>query len=119
MLDLVDEAGRTLLHLAAQSGNAETVAFMLGQGANLMALDSEGESALIHAVKHGRTDAAVRILQAALEGTGSGPDMAAMISAAMQHADPSMRAALHNANRDALPAPRAAAPPSYARHDDL
>ena len=120
LLGLRDEAGCTLLHHAAQSGSTEAVAFLLDRGANLMALDSEGESALIHAVKHGRTDAAVRILQAALEGTGSGPDMAAMISAAMQHADPSMRAALHNANRDALPAPKVATPPSsYAPHEDL
>lgn len=120
LLGLGDEAGCTLLHHAAQSGSTEAVAFLLDRGANLMALDSEGESALIHAVKHGRTDAAVRILQAALEGTGSGPDMAAMISAAMQHADPSMRAALHNANRDALPAPKVATPPSsYAPHEDL
>ncbi len=114
-----DEAGCTLLHLAAQSGNAETVTFLLGRGANPLALDNKGKSALIHAVKHSRIDAAVRILQAALAVPGSGPDMAAMISAAMQHADLSMRAALHNANSDALPAPRVATPSSYAPHEDL
>jgi hypothetical protein len=120
MLATRDEAGCTLLHLAAQSGNAETVALLLGRGANLLALDSKGESALLHAVKHSRTAAAVRILQAALAVPGSAPDMAAMISAAMQHADPSMRAALHNANSDALPAPKVATPPSsYAPHEDL
>jgi ankyrin repeat protein len=120
LLDMKDQTGRTLLHLAAQSGNAKTIALLLERGAKLRELDGEKQWALTIAVKGKHTAAAVFLLRAALAATDSWPGKKAMIRAAVSHADPAMKAALMNVHNEVQPGPPAkvAARP-YEPHWDL
>ena len=120
-LEMKDETGRTLLHLAARSGNAATLALLLSRGANPRELDGKKQSALAIAVKGKHVAAAVPLLRAALASTDNWPGKKDMIRAAVSHADPVMKAALMNAHAEVQPGPPAkvASPPPYAPHEKL
>ena len=120
-LDMKDEAGQTLLHLAARSGNAATVAVLLKRGAKLRELDGEKQWALTTAIKGKHIAAAVLLLRAALAATDNWPGKRDMIGAAVSHADPVMKAALMNAYAEVQPGPPAkvASPPPYGPHEEF
>jgi hypothetical protein len=121
LLDMKDQTGRTLLHLAAQSGNAKTIALLLERGAKLRELDGEKQWALTIAIKGKHIAAAMLLLRAALATTDNWPGKQAMIRAAVSHADPVMKAALMNVYAEVQPGPPAkvASPPPYGPHEEF
>jgi ankyrin repeat protein len=110
----------TLLHEAAYSGDADTVALLLSWGANLRALDRFGMSPLACAIYRNHTATAVVLLRAALEATGSWPGKKEMIRSAIKDASPKMKKALANAYAEVQPgSPAKVAARSYEPHWDL
>lgn len=61
-VDRKDASGRTLLHWAARGGHADTVARLLGVGANIDEGDAAGKTALFVAAYEGRHVEAVNVL---------------------------------------------------------
>lgn len=55
-LEMTDDYGRTVLHLAAETGNEKVVAWLLQKGVNPDGKDSEGETALHKAALRGQSD---------------------------------------------------------------
>ena len=121
VLDMRDEQGRTLLHLAAQSGNTETIALLLKRGANLTLRCNGGGWALIHAIKGNHIEAAIRLQKAAVAVENNWHDSKLAVQVALRFARPAMRAALANADPAFRPEPAAAAGAlrPYAPYDDL
>ena len=50
-VDSVNEYNETLLHEVAKSGDIETAKYLIEKGANVNAIDLEGETALMYAVR--------------------------------------------------------------------
>lgn len=121
VLDMRDEQGRTMLHLAAQSGNTETIALLLKRGANLTLRCNGGGWALMHAVRRNHIDAAVCLQKAILAMENNWHERRLAVLVAFRFASPAMRAALSNANPASLPEPAVVAGwlRPYAPHDDL
>ena len=121
LLDMRDDTGRTLLHLAAQSGNERKVALLLKRGASPREVDGKKQLALTIAIKGENISAAVLLLRAALAATDKWPGKMEAIRAAISHADPVMKAALMNAHAEVQPGPPAkvASPPPYDPHEEF
>ena len=121
LLDLKDDTGRTLLHLAAQSGHAGKIALLLKRGASARELDGKKQLALEIAIKGKHIAAAVLLLRAALEATDNWPGKKATIRAAVSHADPEMKTALMNVYAEVQPGPPAkvASPRPYDPHEEF
>lgn len=119
ILDMKDPTGRTLLHLAARSGDEKKVALLLNRGANLREKDGQGDWSLVNAIKGNHISAAVLLLQTALAATDNWPRKKEMIRAAVGHASPAMRVALMNAHAEVQPGPPAkvTSPPPYEPHE--
>lgn len=61
---VVDDLGRTVLHLAAQMGTPETIDWAVAAGADPDARDGAGLTPLMTAVDHDRSDAVSALLAA-------------------------------------------------------
>ena len=72
LIDAADQWGRTPLHWVSDRGKLETLRYLLGKGPNINAVTKHADTALLWAVKAGRTGAVQLMLELAGDGVDVG-----------------------------------------------